>query len=66
MKLYKLETKIGTYWVIAEHPTQAEQKLAHTLNENDYGFSNDRKVISITHIADAVTDSFMTGKHLIL
>ena len=65
MKLYKLETKIGTYWTIAEHPTEAEQKVTSILNERDYGYTDDRKVTSIIVVAEAIED-YLTDKFLVL
>ncbi len=69
MKLYRLDTKLsdGTYWVLANDPTDAETKLSTFLYKHDYGFSNDRKVTSIMPIAESVSDeAFITGKKLIL
>jgi hypothetical protein len=66
MKLYRLETGIGTYWVVAEHPTDAEKKLMHVLNENNYGFHKDRTVTRIDVIAEQINSNFITGKFLIL
>lgn len=66
MKLYKIENGIGTYWVVAEHPTEAEQKLKFLLDKNDYGFTDKRKALSITIIAEAVENNYIAGKFLIL
>lgn len=66
MKLYKIENRIGTYWVVANDPTEAENKLLKILNQYDYGLSNDRKIITITVIAEQITDQFLTGKHLVI
>lgn len=43
-KLYKLVNRIGTYWVIAKDPTDAETKLALLLNNADYGTTETRIV----------------------
>lgn len=66
MKLYKIENRIGIYWVVANDPTEAENKLLKILNQYDYGFSNDRKIITITVIAEQITDQFLTGKYLVI
>lgn len=66
MKLFKIENGIGTYWVIAEHPTQAEEKLKAILDANDYGFSDKRKAVTITVIAEVVETNYLTGKFLVL
>jgi hypothetical protein len=66
MKLYKIENGIGTYWVIAEHPTEAEEKLQSILDKNNYGFSANRKALSITIVAEAIENNYLTGKYLVV
>ena len=66
MKLYKIENGIGTYWVISEHPTEAEENLKLILDKNDYGFTDRRKAFSITIIAEAIENDFLTGKFLLV
>ena len=66
MKLYRIENGLGTYWVVAEHPTEAEQKLKSLLDKNDYGFSDKRKATAITIIAEAIEDNYLTNKFLVL
>ena len=66
MKLYKVENKLGIYWIIANDPTDAENKLLNILDRNDYGFFDDRKVKQITVIAEAIDNQFLTDKYLIL
>lgn len=66
MTLYKLENKIGTYWVIANDPTEAVNKLKGILDKNDYGFYDNRKVNTITVVAESIDNQFLTGKFLIL
>jgi len=74
MKLYKLINKIGTYWVVAKDPTEAESKLMKLLEAGDgYGFSGDRVVREIHFIADQVIDTdrtdtapILTHRHLVL
>lgn len=56
MKLYRLITHLGNYWVIAEDPTKAELKLKTVLDAGQgYGFSEDRIVREIHFIADQIT-----------
>jgi len=64
-KLYRIENGLGSYFVIAEHPTEAQNKLKEVLDKNDYGFSNKREVISITPLATEIDNEFLTGKFLI-
>lgn len=65
-KLYKIENGIGTYWVVARHPTQAEEKLKIILDKNDYGFTDSRKAKTITVIAESVREDYLTNKFLVL
>lgn len=65
MILYKIINKIGIYWVLAEHPTEAEQKLNKVLNDADYGFFEDRKIQTIEAIAESVRPDFIIKKFLI-
>ena len=66
MKLYKIINGIGTYWVVANDPTQAEQKLLKLLNDADYGFSSQRPAQEIHVIAEAADDTrFITNKFFI-
>ncbi len=56
MKLYRLINQLGTYWVIASDPTNAEKKLMKVLDAGDgYGFSSRRTVTEIHLIADEIT-----------
>ena len=64
--LYRLKNKLGDYWVVAEHPTQAQEKLLKLLNKNDYGITSHRIVVSIDLIAEGIeNEEFITGKHFI-
>lgn len=64
--LYKLTTRLEDYWVVAEHPTQAETKLKELLDKNDYGFTSSRKVRTIELIAEGISDErFFGGKFFI-
>ena len=65
-KLYKITNGIGDYWVIAKHPTEAEEKLLKLLNEADYGFDDNRKAKNISIVADEAGDTrFISGKYLL-
>jgi len=68
MKLYKIETKnLGEHWVIAQHPTEAEQKLTEALNKSYHGFMYQRRASVITVIAEAIVEGeAATYKHLVL
>ena len=56
MRLYKLINGLGEYYVIANDPTEAEQKLKTVLDAgNGYGFERKRKVTGIDIIADEIT-----------
>ena len=64
--LYRLTTKLGIYWVSANHPTEAQDKLVNILDVNNYGLSFDRKVTTIELIAEGISDNRMlTGKFFI-
>ena len=67
MKLYKLINNLGIWWVLADHPTEAEGRLTSHLDEADYGFTRDRKVIEIHLIAEECDENkrFLSGKYLI-
>lgn len=64
--LYRIDNGLGSYFVIAEHPTEAQNKLKKILDDNDYGFSSKREVISITPLATEIDNEFLTGKFLVL
>ena len=64
--LYRLTTKLGIYWVSANHPTEAQDKLLDILNVNNYGLSFDRKVTTIELIAQGIEDNgTLTGRFFI-
>lgn len=66
MKLYTVKNNIGTYWVIADHPTAAQDKVEKTLKEANYRGSDDRKMQVIALIAEGYDDiRFITGKFLL-
>ena len=55
MKLYKLETRgIGIFHVVANDPTEAENRLKELLSQAAYGFTSDRVVLSIGLISQEV------------
>jgi hypothetical protein len=61
MKLYKLITGLGTYWVIAKDPTEAETKLNTVLNAGSgYGFS---EVKEIHLVAQEIPKNGLTQDH---
>lgn len=68
MKLYKLTNNvtINEWYVLADHPTEAEDKLITYFNKHDYGFKRDRKVSKIELIATKTEDErFTTGYFLL-
>lgn len=66
MKLYKVTNRIGDWWVTAEHPTEAEEKVIKHLDKTDYGLSKDRIVNNIELIATKASDeNFITGHFLL-
>lgn len=65
MKLYGLTTGIGYYYVIANDPTEAEQKLSKLLNENDYGYARNRSVTKFEVLAEEADNRYLTGKYLV-
>lgn len=67
MKLYTVTNKLGTWWVIADHPSEAENKVLEFLSNADYGFHDERKATTIQLIAEGATDyKFISGKFLII
>lgn len=52
-KLYLVSTKtLGDYYVVAENPNEAQDRLKTLLDKADYGFSDSRKIINIKLLAD--------------
>jgi hypothetical protein len=46
--LYLLTTAgLGDYYVLATNPSEAEESLVKILNEQDYGFRDERRVVNI-------------------
>jgi hypothetical protein len=56
MNLYCLKTKSinHNYYVVAEHPTQAQEYLKNMLDLANYDFSSNRETIEISLIAKQV------------
>ena len=66
MKLYKVTNRIGDWWVTAEHPTEAEEKVIKHLDKANYGFLKYRIVSNIELIATEASDErFITGHFLL-
>lgn len=56
MKLYLLKTKgLKDFYVVAEDPTEACNRLTSMLNKSDYGFSDNRRITQIDILADEIT-----------
>jgi len=71
MRLYKLTNKIDSFYIIADHPTEAQDELEKLLDEANYGFTDDRKVNIIELIANEIGEfagkSFLSdGSRLII
>lgn len=73
MKLYKVTLvglhygngiEWGTSFVVAEHPTEAYEKVRKYLDENDIGFEKERHFNCIEEIAS--NDEFHDGLYLFL
>ena len=66
MKLYKLINGLGEWFVLAEHPTAALEKLHKHLDKQDYGITSRREVQDIHLLAKEMTDDrFITGNYLL-
>lgn len=71
MNLYLIKTKSirHNYYVVAEHPTQAQEYLRKLLDLSDYDFSANRDAIEITFMAELVTEkypNFHEGNNLLI
>lgn len=64
MNLYQLKTKSHrqTYYVAAEHPTDAQDYLKTMLDLADYDFYDNRKTIEIRFVAKLVIENDWNGK----
>lgn len=56
MNLYRCTNKISSYYVIAEHPTKAQEMIETLLDEATYGYPDKRKVSEIVLIAGEIED----------
>jgi len=64
-RLYKLSTNgLGDFYVVAPHPTEAEEKLTQLLESTDYGFSKDRVIVNIELITKEIVIGFNNEPHL--
>ena len=67
-KLYKIENKLGTFYVVAGTFDEAVIELKERLDQADYGFFQDRDIPSIEHVAtqsfyhDGTKQSFSDSK----
>lgn len=58
MNLYELINDLGGWYVAANDPTDAQNKLMEALNAGDgYGFTGDRKVTTIRLLAEGIRKS---------
>lgn len=64
--LYRITNGIGTYYVVADHPTEAANKLMDVLNQNNYGFFEDRKPKVIEPVAEEIVADHLTNRKLLL
>ncbi len=64
MNLYELKTKSHrhTFYVAAEHPTDAQDYLKKMLDLADYDFYDNRETIEIRFVAKLVTVRDWNGK----
>lgn len=72
-KLYLLSTQgLGDFYLVANTPNDAEDKLKLLLNKADYGFSEKRKITNIKTLAEELynfpknSPNFSSGNTLIL
>lgn len=66
MKLYKVTNEIGDWFIIAKHPTEAEDKLIEHLDKTDYGLSKNRVIKRIEIIATMADDDRFISGHFLL
>jgi hypothetical protein len=56
MKLFELHTAgLGVFYVVDEDPTTAETRLNELLERATYGFSDDRRIVSIRILTSEIT-----------
>lgn len=58
-KLYKIENKLGTFYIVAESFDEAANELKARLDQADYGFFQYRDIPAIEHVA---TQSFYNNE----
>ena len=58
MNLYLCHNLYGDFYVLAEHPTEAQEKTEAKLDEADYGVFHRRRVTDICLLARLVTNEF--------
>lgn len=58
-KLYKIENKLGKFYIVAETFDEAANELKARLDQADYGFFNYRDIPAIEHVA---TQSFYNNE----
>lgn len=67
-KLYKIENKLGTFYIVAETFDEAANELKARLDQADYGFFHYRDIPAIEHVAtqsfyrDGLKQSFSDSK----
>lgn len=62
--LYQCNTSKFCYYVIAKDPTSAKNKVENMLNEENYGFQNQREVHVIKKIASQIQPA-LNHKHFL-
>ena len=63
--LYLLTTNgLGEFYLVAENPNDAKEKLELELNKSDYGFSGKRKVENIKILASEIKVDHNDGDKL--
>lgn len=55
-KLYKIENRLGTFYIVARSYDEAGELLEKRLNDADYGFTTYREYNRIDHIATEKVD----------
>jgi hypothetical protein len=62
MKLYKLQNKLGIFYVISTDPTTAITLLENLLDKADYGFDSERIVYATTLLANEIENKLNKDK----
>ena len=67
MDLYLVTTSgLGSFYVVANHPTEAQEKLSTKFSKINYGFQSDRKVLKIEFVTSVLENVFDSEHSLIL